>query len=88
MTDHLPPRADEPSSQPPPGTVQERWWQRSSFKLMLGSIAGFWLPALQAFIAGLPVSRESLASATVATVTTVLAWLGVTTVDRAGLRRA
>ena len=86
MTD-TPPRADEPAP-PPPGTVSERWWQRSAFKAMLATVTGLWLPILDSYIQGAVLSRAALAASTTGSIVALLAALGVMGVDRGGLRRA
>lgn len=80
------PRSEEPGT-PPPGTTEERWWERSAFKMLCGGIALIWLPLLRAWIAATLVSREALADATTDSIDAILLWAGVTTVTRGGLRR-
>lgn len=88
MAPELPPDVLPPSDaqEVQPG-VPEQWWERSAWKMLVGGIVLLWAPLLTAWIAGDPVTRPMIASATDATIKAVLAWAGVTAVDRGGLRK-
>ncbi len=50
------PRADEPSTQPPPGTVKERWFERSAFKAAVATVSAAATRATLGTVATVPAS--------------------------------
>ncbi len=77
-----------PSAEVPPGTTKERFWQRSAFKSTVGAVVLFWLPTVRLLIVGGPMDLDLIADSTESSILAILAWAGVTSLDRNGLRKA